>query len=482
MDGAGPDKFQPLPATVSGRVFAVADLDGTGRLDLLGLSTDGRPERLRNAGAKNYHWQDIRPGALPAALEHKGDQRINSFGLGAEAEVRAGLQVQNQPVLAPSLHFGLGENDKILVLRIVWPNGDPQVEFALDQTHPCGGVTVQQRLKGSCPFLFTWDGEQMQFVADILWSSPLGLYINAQDRGGIAQTTDWVKVRGDQIEPRDGVYDVRITADLWETHYFDHVHLTVVDHPADTEVYADERFFLTPTKPQLYVTKPPRPIARAVDDKGADVTDLVRRIDGRYLDTFDLGKYQGIATDHYVEVDLGDDAPKTGPVYLLATGWIHPTDSSINVAVEQGSNERPHGLVLEVPDGKGGWTVGRPALGFPAGKNKTIVIRLDDVPGQSGVARRFRLRTNMEIYWDALEYAEGLDAGQAGRPTSYPRRRTCAIAAFPSSRGPTAVPPSCPTMISWKAGRSTGATSSAGTPVTATCASCWKRSTTATSS
>ncbi len=411
--GAGPDKFQPLPATISERVFAAADLNGAGRLDLLALSADRRPDRLRNAGARNYHWRDVRPYANSAELVQRGDNRVNSFGVGGEAEIRSGLLVQKLPMVGPSLHFGLGDHDKITVLRIVWPNGDSQVEFALNQPEPCVGVTIMQRLHGSCPFLFTWDGDKMQFVTDILWSSPLGLYINAQDRGGIAQTTDWVKVRGDQLKPRDGLYDVRITADLWETHYFDHVHLTVVDHPADTEAYVDERFFLTPTKPRLYLTKPPRPIARAVDEHGTDVTDLVRRIDGRYLNTFDLGKYQGVAADHYVEVDLGDDAPKAGPVYLLATGFIHPTNSSINAALEQGKNEKPRGLVLEVPDGKGGWTVGRSELGFPAGKNKTIVIRLDDIPGRIGVARRFRLRTNMEIYWDALQYAEGLDAGLA---------------------------------------------------------------------
>jgi len=185
-------------------------------------------------------------------------------------------------------------------------------------------------------------------------------------------------------------------------------------------VYCDERFFLTPTQPQLYLTKLPRPVARAVDDLGNDVTDIVRRVDGRYLDTFGTGKYMGVTRDHYVEVDLGDDAPKTGPVYLLATGWIHPTNSSINAAIEQGDSERPRGLVLEAPDGKGGWAVGRPELGFPAGKNKTIVIRLDGIPGQEGVARRFRLRTNMEIYWDALEYAEGLDAGQVRQTVLMP--------------------------------------------------------------
>ncbi len=414
---AGPDQFRPLPATIAERVFAVADLNGDGRLDLLGLSADGRPLRLRNAGAKDYHWRDVRPYANAAELNNpKGDNRVNSFGLGAEAEMRTGLLVQKQAVTAPVVHFGLGEHEHAQVLRIVWPNGDPQVEFSLEQSQACVGVPVQQRLTGSCPFLFTWNGERMDFVTDILWSSPLGLYINAQNRGGIAQTTDWVKVRGDQLRPRDGVYDVRVTADLWETHFFDHVHLTVVDHPADTEMFVDERFFLTPTTTRLYWTRPPRPVARAVDDHGDDVTDVVRRIDGRYLDTFGRGKYQGVTRDHYVEVDLGDDAPKTGPVYLLATGWIHPTDSSINAAIEQGGNDRPHGLVLEVPDGKGGWTVGRPALGFPAGKNKTIVIRLDDIPGREGVARRFRLRTNMEIYWDALQYAQGADAA-AGRQT-----------------------------------------------------------------
>ena len=33
--------------------------------------------------------------------------------------------------------------------------------------------------------------------------------------------------------------------------------------------------------------------------------------------------------------------------------------------------------------------------------------------GNPRVARRFRLRTNMEIYWDALRYAVGLDESRA---------------------------------------------------------------------
>ena len=61
-----------------------------------------------------------------------------------------------------------------------------------------------------------------------------GLRINAQATADVLMTEDWVKVRGDQLAPRDGAYDLRITAELWETHFFDLVSLLVVDHPAGT--------------------------------------------------------------------------------------------------------------------------------------------------------------------------------------------------------------------------------------------------------
>jgi len=377
---------------------------------LLALSDSGQPIRLVNKGTKEYHWQAVRPHAT-RDRDVTADNRINSFGIGGEIELRTGTIVQKQPITGPVVHFGLGERRMAQLVRIVWPNGKFQVEFekAGNQVIP-----ADQRITGSCPFLFTYDGRGMQFVTDFMWSTPLGMYINAQAKGGFLQTTEWVKIRNDQLVPRDGFYDLRVTGNLWEAHYYDHMALMVVDHPADTEIYADERYFLTPTKPQLFVTEPPRPIARAWDDNGQDVTETIRAMDGKYLDTFGRGRFQGITRDHWVEVDLGDDAPKEGPVYLLAHGWLHPTDSSINFAIEQGNHEKPRGLVLEVPDGKGGWKIGRNALGFPAGKNKTILIRLDGITGKE-VTRRFRLRTNMEIYWDALAYARGLDA-ELARP------------------------------------------------------------------
>src|SRR6267142_300197 len=94
---------------------------------------------------------------------------------------------------------------------------------------------------------------------------------------------------------------------------------------------------ITPTRP--------RPVKQAWDESGRDVTDLVATQDGRYLATFARGDYQGIANDHWVEMDLGDDRgperaalrnpyvgrPFQGRRWLVANGWIYPTDSSINV-------------------------------------------------------------------------------------------------------------------------------------------------------
>jgi hypothetical protein len=407
-----------LQATPEGEIFAVVDRNSDGRLDLIArtgappVGRQGDPAnpfsprwqivQQVNRGTTDYHWKVIQPRATTTT----GDQRINSFGVGGDIQVRAGLLVQKQLLTGGSVHIGLGERSAIDVARIVWPNGVAQAEFGVDVDNV---FVAEQRLKGSCPWVFAWDGTKMAFVTDFLWRSPLGLRINAQDTAGVVQTEDWVKIAGSQLAPRDGVYDVRITAELWETHFFDHVSLMVVDHPDHTEVFVDERFSAArPPAYEVHVTRNLRPVAQAVDHMGGDVTDLVARRDARYLARFARGRYQGIAEEHFVEFDAPAAAESPAAAarqLLIASGWIYPTDSSINVAVAQGGKLQPRGLTLEAQDANGQWRVVEDDLGFPAGKNKTIVIDLT----RAGEARRLRLRTNLEIYWDSLAYGDAVE-------------------------------------------------------------------------
>jgi Flp pilus assembly protein TadD len=383
------------------RVFDAADLTGSGHLDLLGLSADGQAIQAVNRGTKNYHWQVIRPRAHQAT----GDQRINSFGIGGEIEIRSGLLVQKQPITGPQLHFGLGLHTGAEVARILWPNGTMRAEFALKADQE---IVTEQRLKGSCPFLFAFNGSQMEFVKDAVpWGSAIGLRINNLGPASIAATEEWYKISRNQLAAHNGFYDLRITGELWETYYYDSLALMTVDHPAGTEIFTDERFSVPPVKLAITSVAPPQPIARAVDDEGNDVTSTLHDLDGNYLDTFGRGQYQGVTRDHYVEIDLGNNLPIDGPLWLIARGWLHPADSSINIAIAQGSHEQPRPLSLEVPGPHGGWVVARANLGFPAGRNKICLIDLTGI-FHAGTPHKLRLRTNLEIYWDQIQWARGL--------------------------------------------------------------------------
>jgi tetratricopeptide (TPR) repeat protein len=382
------------------RVVDIGEMTGDGRLDLLVLTDAGRSAIHENVAAGGYHFVSIRPRAISAV----GDRRINTFAIGGEVEIKAGSRYQKQLILSPAVHFGLADRATVDAARFVWPNGDTQGEFdfATDST-----IHARQRLKGSCPWVFTYDGTGMRFVTDFIWRSPLGLRINAIETAGIMTTEDWVKIGRDELVERDGTYEIRITAELWETHFFDHVSLIAVDHTADSEIFVDERFAFPPPELRVHETGMLYPVRRATDHLGRDVSDILSEIDERYLGGFELSEHQGRAEDHFIELDLGQDLP-SGRLWLIATGWVYPTDSSINYALGQGQFPMPSGLQLEVLDHDGRWVpVGR-NLGFPAGKMKTILVDLTDV-FEGKVAGRLRLRTNLEIYWDAIFWAPGIE-------------------------------------------------------------------------
>ncbi|MGC2238075.1 MAG: FG-GAP-like repeat-containing protein [Pyrinomonadaceae bacterium] len=396
----GKDKATHTDNKINARISSFAETNGDGKLDLIGIDKDGKPAVLQNKSEKNYHWQILRP----RAAKTEGDQRVNSFGIGGEIEIRAGLFAQKQIIASPQVHFGLGENSSSDVLRVVWGNGYVQAEFDLKSDRQ---IAAEQRLKGSCPHLFAWDGSKFSLVKDAPpWSPALGLKINAQDTYGVLQTEEWFKIPGEALKPKDGFYELRITGEYWESFYIDNYQLLVVDHAKNTEIFTDERFSIPLPPLKVFTTEKTSNFISAKNDKGEDVSEIVKNLDEKYLDGFRRGTFQGVAEDHFVELELPDDAPKDKKIRLVADGWLHPTDASINVQLGQSSKEKPKSLSLEVQDESGNWKAAKENLGFPAGKMKTILI---DLPAN---AKRFRLRTNMEIFWDKLAWTTDIPENQ----------------------------------------------------------------------
>lgn len=370
-----------------------ADLDGD-----LDIATSGTEFAIwhQDGIPKENEYQKI---ILEAILE--GGQRNNALAVGGFVEVSSGGTYQKHLITGPMTHIGLG-GQPADAIRVVWPNGVPQevIEPAPNQV-----FTEVQILKGSCPFLASPNEDgSWEFVTDLLWRSPLGLKINAQTVPPIAATQDWVKVRSDQLKARDGVYELAVTAQLWETHFIDEIKMIAVDHPVGTEVFVDERF-VAPVPPayKLYTYDNLQVPVQAVDQDGKNVLDTIRSRDNQRLGGFAKGPYQGVGADHFVELDLGEIDTLFG-VDLVAQGWIRPTDTSINVASSQGSSPPPKALEISVPNGEGGWHVIIPNAGFPAGKLKTIIL---EIPKGSFVGddNRVRIATNLEIYWDRLAFA-----------------------------------------------------------------------------
>jgi hypothetical protein len=105
---------------------------------------------------------------------------------------------------------------------------------------------------------------------------------------------------------------------------------------------------------------------------------------------------------HQLDLDLGDTGDDEN-LLLFLHGWIFPTDASINVALSQSDKLTLTPPSLEVLDEHGNWQEVISNIGFPSGKNKTVVV---DLSGKFlSHKRKVRIWTNMEIYWDHIFFA-----------------------------------------------------------------------------
>ena len=400
-DGTGKflDRSTILPAdlrSAGASTVAVSDVDDDGDEDITLVDAAGAPRLLRNEQGNANLAVNVELRSLGA-----GSGKNNAFGIGARLQLRAGELYQTRIATSRRTHFGLGPHLKADVLRIEWPNGVPQTVYVpgTDET-----VVEREMLKGSCAFAYTWDGTRFRFVTDAMWRSALGMPLGLMAGGSTSAfapagaSQEYVRIPGDALVPRDGRYVLQLTEELWETAYADEVKLVAVDHPDSIDVFVDERF--VPPGPVTLRTfeVSRRTLPRsAVDERGADVLPALREADDVYASNFTPTRYQGVVEPHDLVLDLGASAgaPDT---YLFLRGWIYPTDASINVALAQQSKIKVTPPSLEVRDASGKWRTVVPSLGFPSGKDKTMVIDLAGIfPTKD---RHVRIRTSMQIYWD----------------------------------------------------------------------------------
>jgi tetratricopeptide (TPR) repeat protein/uncharacterized membrane protein YgcG len=456
----------PPPSALAGpgaapSAVAAADFDRDGREDLAVVRQDGALVLLRNVSPAAGRWLEV---ALTGVRNPK-------LAEGARVEVKAGSVYQKKLYHGAPLLFGLRGRERADTVRITWPNGLIQNETRQAAAAAAGEVRAYkeaQRLSGSCPMVFAWNGSRFEFITDVLGVAPLGAS-SGDGQYFPVDHDEWVSIPGSALAPvatgspappggaapaplpgahavrgvtraaggADGgtsgssgggasggggsgsggsggsrgggsgsgaVYEVRITEELREVTYLDRVRLLALDHPAAVEVFTNEKF-----------KSPPFPEFRLFG--AARRVRPLRAVDDRGRDQLPAllacdGVYaegfrhtlSGVAETHALVLDFGPAAARGNRAVLFLTGWVDWADGSTFRAASQESAE---GLMLprlEVRDAAGRWQTAVADMGIPAGKPKTIAV---DLTGKFlSASREVRIVTNLCVYWDEVFLGE----------------------------------------------------------------------------
>ena len=390
---------QPLPAFE--QLGGLADVDGDGVEDLV----------VVRAGKAEFH-RRLASDASGLTLFLHG-VKDNRRGRGSIVEVRVGESYQRMYWTGERARIELHGAPYADVVRITWPNGVVQ---SLVEQPPGVPLTVKQKpgLIGSCPFLYSWNGERYVFVSDVLGITPLGLPM-APGMLVPPDHDEFVLVTGKQLGVREHAgkrtYDLQFTEELREVTYLDKARLLVVDHPIGTEIFPDERFCFPPFAggDTLTTRAPLGPLsAREVDmttgkADGRDWAAELAAIDSDYAAPFEhyVGRFQGLAKPHMIELAFdGDAVAQAQELRLFLTGWFFWTNASVNMAAARTPGVDFVPPIFSVPDGQGGWRELGPPYGFPAGKTKTMALDLTGVLDPADP--RLRIFSTLRLYWDAI--------------------------------------------------------------------------------
>src|SRR5260221_12130395 len=208
------------------------------------------------------------------------------------------------------LRVGLGNQKEAEVVRLLWATGVPQDEIKVT-AKKTQVVAELDRRGSSCPVLFSWNGKEYEFIADMIGPGVVGHWVAPGERD-VPDPTEYLKVPGKSLQVRDGKLSFRFLEPMEETVYLDQVKLLAIDHPASFEVYPNERFAANPPFPEFAVvpTSNAHGPVGAWDDRGNDVLPLLAKRDRKYVTSFDELPFTGFAKLHWVELDLGECTPR----------------------------------------------------------------------------------------------------------------------------------------------------------------------------
>ena len=369
---------------------AAGDFNADGRPDLVVAAQSGGVTFAANEAGSPYRGLTVRLEGVKSP----------AIGTGARVEVKSGLGYAKRNYYGVPLHFGLGPKEGFDTVRVTWANGLIQNEMP---DGPASELAIKEapRLSGSCPMVYTWNGEEFEYIGEVLGVAPLGASL-ARGVYFPVDHDEYVSIRGDQLKPAGGYLDVRLTEELREVAYVDKIRLIAVDRPDGTTVVSNEKAKGPPFPEfKLYGVRSRIAPLAASNHRGDDVLNRVAGGDRSYA-TFRRDP-QGRAEMHSLTLRFPDFDDTDAVLFL--EGWVDWSSASSIVGASQTAASAVRPPYLEVRDERGEWVTAIADMGLPGGTLRTIAV---DLSGRfRSPVREVRIVTNMCVYWDAAYVGVG---------------------------------------------------------------------------
>ena len=402
----------PVPELPAGAKWLdAADVNNDSWLDIVSsagtlLNRQGKFERVATpAGNGSVESEVPAAGSKWIRVTLDGVKNLK-LGYDSEVEIKAGASYQKKIYRGVPLLFDLGGRLTADTVRVTWPNGLIQNETKQLANHSYA-YKEAQRLSGSCPMIWTWDGKQFRFITDVLGVAPLGAS-SGDGQYFPVDHDEYIQIPGEALKEVNGKYEVRLTEELSEVSYLDQIALMAVDHPASTDIFTNEKWKAPPYPEfRLFGVRQRVYPKSARDSEGRDVLKAVLARDRTYVDGFRRER-NGKAELHALELDFGRGTAAQNRAVLVLNGWVDWADGSTFLAAAQESKEGLIPPYLQVKNAAGKWETVIQDMGMPDGKPKTIAV---DLSGKFLTeSREVRIVTNLCVYWDEIFLGEDVAA------------------------------------------------------------------------
>lgn len=339
--------------------------------------------------------------------------RSNRSGIGTRYRAQAGENWATGMTLPFSSHSGQSHQPELVgtkgmsvidFVAVDWSDGVFQVEMGLiaDQQKT---ISETQRQLASCPIVFAWDGRQYSFITDVLGVGGIGFM---SEPGQYANPRPWenLLLTDHQVQPRDGVIAIKLNEPFEESCYLKDVRLSAVDLPAGWNAVVDERMGINDPQPtgQIHFYRDEFPVVEARCHDGLDQTTAVAKVDRVAAEIGDVDpRLVGLLeNEQSLMFRFGVDVTRLKKPALKLSGWVEYGYSQTVFSAWQAGRAFA-APTLEISSDGETWQTTWNQFGYPAGMARQILVPLpSDSIDFENATPWFRIRTNMQIYWDQI--------------------------------------------------------------------------------